>query len=226
MGSYTVGFKRLFVGVFNDTATKIIQKFTWEDENGGTVNMNVTGLSPDMIDMYASNKRVWMRKQGTNEVKSDLDLFNIPSDHLNIVLGRMKDSSGSTWVGETTRAPYVAIVGESEDGITGEPVYVALLKGTLSLDSIEFKTKGEKEEAPEPTKLTGDWMNRKVEVDGKTAGYVYAYHEGSTGADEFLNKVFVGFDGTTTSPASTTITTPTATPNATVTNPNAVSVLP
>ncbi|WP_324173056.1 major tail protein [Staphylococcus pseudintermedius] len=226
MGSYVAGFKRLHVGLFDEDAKKVLKKFIWEDENGGTVNMNVTGLSPDMVDMYASNKRVWMKKQGTNEVKSDIDLFNIPSDDLNAVLGRSKDSNGSAWVGENTRAAYVTIVGESEDGMTGEPVYCALLKGTLSLDSIEFKTRGEKAEAPETTKITGDWMNRKVEVDGKTAGYIYAYHEGSAGADEFLNKVFVGFDGTTTLSAATTITTPTDTPIATVTNSNAASVLP
>ncbi|MCJ1656693.1 phage tail protein [Staphylococcus sp. NRL 16/872] len=195
MGSYVAGFKRLHVGVFDDKAEKIISKYTWEDENGGTVNMNVTGLAPDMVDMFASNKRVWMKKQGTNEVKSDMDIFNIPSDELNAVIGRSKDANGTAWVGEDTKAPYVAVVGESADGITGAPIYCALMKGTFSLDSIEFKTKNEKEESPEPTKLTGDWMNRNIDVDGNTKGIVYGYHEGSKGADEFLKKVFVGYQG-------------------------------
>lgn len=93
MGSYVAGFKRLHVGVFNDKADKVISKHIWEDENGGTVNMNVTGLAPDMVDMFASNKRVWMKKQGTNEVKSDIELFNIPSEELNAVLGRSKDKT-------------------------------------------------------------------------------------------------------------------------------------
>ncbi|EOD7534869.1 phage tail protein, partial [Staphylococcus aureus] len=84
-------------------------------------------------------------------------------------------------------------IGESEDGLTGQPVYVALLKGTFSLDSIEFKTRGEKAEAPEPTKLTGDWMNRKVDVDGTSQGIVYGYHEGKEGEAEFFKKVFVGY---------------------------------
>lgn len=195
-GSYKVGFKRVHVGVFNKEGKAIEQKFIWENENGGTVNMNITGLAPDLVDMFASNKRVWMKKQGTNEVKSDMDIFNIPSDDLNTVIGRSKDKNGTAWVGENTRAPYVAMVGESEDGLTGEPVYVALLKGTFSLDSIEFKTKGEKAEAPDPTKLTGDWMSRTIDNDGTPEGITYGYHEGSAGADEFLKKVFVGFTGT------------------------------
>lgn len=127
-------------------------------------------------------------KQGTNEVKSDMSIFNIPSEDLNTVIGRTKDKNGTSWVGENTRAPYVTVIGESEDGLTGQPVYVALLKGTFSLDSIEFKTRGEKAEAPEPTKLTGDWMNRKVDVDGTSQGIVYGYHEGKEGEAEFFKK--------------------------------------
>ena len=51
-------------------------------------------------------------KQGTNEIKSDLEVFNVPSDELNI--GRKKML---TWVAKI-RAPYVTVVGESQDGIT------------------------------------------------------------------------------------------------------------
>lgn len=31
-GSYKVGFKRLYVGVFNPEATKVVKCMTWEDE--------------------------------------------------------------------------------------------------------------------------------------------------------------------------------------------------
>ncbi|MEB8101054.1 major tail protein [Staphylococcus xylosus] len=204
MGSYVAGFKRLHVGLFDEKGEQVTEKFIWEDDQGGTVNMNITGLAPEMVDMFASNSRVWMKKQGTNEVKSDIDLFNIPSEDLNKVLGRVKDENGTAWVGEKTRAPYVTVIGESEAGLTGEPIYCALLKGTFSLDSMEFKTKGEKAEAPEATKLTGDWMNRKVDGESR----VYGYHEGSKGAEEFMKKVFVGLSteaANSTEPTSTEV---------------------
>ena len=57
-GSALAGFKRLHVGIFDSTGEKIKEKFVWEDEKGGTVNLNITGLSPEMTDMWASNKRV------------------------------------------------------------------------------------------------------------------------------------------------------------------------
>ena len=69
------------------------------------------------------------------------------------------------------------MIGESADGMTGEPVYCALMKGTFSLILWNSKLKGEKEEQPETTKLTGDWMNRNIEIDGDTKGIVYGYHE-------------------------------------------------
>ncbi len=56
----------------------------------------------------------------------------------------LKDKNGTSWEGENTRAPYVTVIGESEDGSTGQPVYVALLR-VFKLDSIEFKTRGEKQ---------------------------------------------------------------------------------
>lgn len=201
MGSAIAGFKRVHVGIFDDKAENIIKRYLWEDENGGTVNLNITGLAPDMVDMWASNKRVWMKKQGTNEVKSDMDIFNIPTDQLNGVLGREKDQNGTSWVGDDTRAPYVALVGESET-IDGQPVYCALVKGTFSVDSNEFKTTADKEEAPEATKLSGDWMNRKV--DGKSR--VYGYHEGSAGSDAFMKLVFPGSENVTEEAGSSTTT--------------------
>lgn len=188
MGSATVGFKKLHVGIFDDKAEKITKKLTWEDDKGGTVNMNITGLAPEMVDMWASNKRVWMKKQGTNEVKSDIDLFNIPTEDLDAVLGCEKDENGTSWVGDDTRAPYVAVVGESAD-VNGKPIYCALVKGTFSLDQVEFKTAAEKAEAPEASKLTGDWMNRTIDGKSRAVGY----HEGEEGVDAFLNLVFPGY---------------------------------
>ena len=60
-GSYKVGFKRLYVGVLTQKQQKVVKRMTWEDEKGGTVDLNITGLAPDLVDMFASNKRVWMK---------------------------------------------------------------------------------------------------------------------------------------------------------------------
>ena len=75
---------------------------------------------------------------------------------------------------------------------------MCFIKGTFSLDSIEFKTRGEKAEAPETTKLTGDWMNRKLKLMVILQDMYILITKVLKGADEFLKKVFVGYQGATT----------------------------
>ncbi|WP_217971492.1 major tail protein [Staphylococcus xylosus] len=187
--SKTVGFKQIYVGVFDQEGKTLKNLFLWKDEKGGTVNMNVSGLAPENIEMRASNKTVWQKKKGAGEVKSELGLFNIPTEHLNIVLGRDTDTNGSSWVGDDTSAPYVAMIGESEHLLTSEPIYCGLVKGTLSLDSDEWKTTQKQAEAPEPTTLNGDWIAR--DIDGKSR--IVGYHEGENNSDKFFEAVLPGF---------------------------------
>nr|WP_232514244.1 major tail protein [Staphylococcus nepalensis] len=140
--------------------------------------------------MRASNKTVWSKKQGTGEVQSELDVFNVPDKDLDAVLGRDSDENGTSWVGEKTRAPYVALIGESEDLLSGEPVYLALTKGTMSLESIEWKTTPKEAEEPEPQQLTGDWIARTINGESRT----YGYHVGKEGSDELFQSVFPGYE--------------------------------
>lgn len=184
-----VGFEKVHVGIF-DEEEKIKQLMTWKDVKGGTVNLNISGLAPEKVEMRASNKTVWSKKQGTGEVQSELDVFNVPDKDLDAVLGRDSDENGTSWVGEKTRAPYVALIGESEDLLSGEPVYLALTKGTMSLESIEWKTTPKEAEEPEPQQLTGDWIARTINGESRT----YGYHVGKEGSDELFQSVFPGYE--------------------------------
>ncbi|MEB5784160.1 major tail protein [Staphylococcus pseudoxylosus] len=184
-----VGFEKVHVGIF-DEDEKIKKLMTWKDEHGGTVNLNISGLAPEKVEMRASNKTVWSKKQGTGEVQSELDVFNVPDKDLDAVLGRDMDDNGTSWVGEKTRAPYVALIGESEDLLSGEPVYLALTKGTMSLESIEWKTTPKEAEEPEPQQLTGDWIARTINDESRT----YGYHVGKEGSDELFQSVFPGYE--------------------------------
>lgn len=184
-----VGFEKVHVGIF-DEDEKIKQLMTWKDKHGGTVNFNISGLAPEKVEMRASNKTVWSKKQGTGEVQSELDVFNVPDKDLDAVLGRDSDENGTSWVGEKTRAPYVALIGESEDLLSGEPVYLALTKGTMSLESIEWKTTLKEAEEPEPQQLTGDWIARTINGESRT----YGYHVGKEGSDELFQSVFPNYE--------------------------------
>ncbi|OZT77111.1 major tail protein [Salinicoccus roseus] len=182
-----VGFEEVEVAVFDPAGETVTESFVWKDKDGGTVNITITGLEAETSSVYASNKRVWMSKKGTGDVTSTFESFNPPEDDLDKVLGRDKDENGSSWIGEETQAPYVAMIAKSSDA-NGEPVYMALPKGIMGLNEITAATREQGATAPSNTTLTGTWEN--TEIDGKDR--IYGKHVGSEGYDAFRNLVFPG----------------------------------
>lgn len=188
-----IGFKRLYVGVFDQSETKVVKKLVWEGQTGGTVNMNITGLAPDVIKVYASNGPVWSSRKGTGDVKADVELFNIPEDDLNEVLG-LKVDGQEAWAGPDTQAPYIAVIGESADD-DGNPILIALPKGTASLDSIKLETLEGKAKAPDNDKLNITCVNTKIDGVDQTYGKFVGTSKDDPNVQKFIDKVFVGFTG-------------------------------
>lgn len=184
----TVGFESVEVGVFDAAGEAITDTFDWRDENGGTVNMTITGLEPTISRVSASNKTVWQSKRGTGQVTNTFEAFNPPKDDLDIVLGREVDENNSAWVGEDTQAPFVAMIAKSSD-VDGNPVYFALTKGLMGYNEIALTTKTQGEEqTPSNAALTGSWQD--TDIDGKSR--VFGVHKGSEGYDAFRQLVFPG----------------------------------
>lgn len=181
-----VGFDEVEVGVYDKAGEQIIETFVWRDADGGTVNSNISGLEKEMVDVWASNNRVWMSKKGTGTVTSTLEVFNIPHADLDTVLGREVDGNTS-WAGEDTDPPYVSMILKSED-IDGTPIYLALPKGMFGKNEEVFNTRTQETTPPANDTITGSWMN--TEIDGKNR--VYGKHVGSEGFEEFRSLVFPG----------------------------------
>ena len=180
-----VGFEEVIVGIFDDAGEKIKELFTWKDEKGGTVNLNITGLEKEISEVWASDKRVWMSKRGTGAVTSSFESFNPPQADLDKVLGRDIDTNGTSWAGSDTNPPYVAMIAKSHD-IDGEPVYLALVKGMFGQNEENLATNTNESTTPGNTTLTGSWQNKDIE--GKSR--VYGKHIGEEGYDAFYALVF------------------------------------
>lgn len=186
-----VGFKRLHVGVFDKDETKVIKKMLWEGQKGGTVNMNITGLAPDVIKVFASDGAVWTAKKGTGDVKADVELFNVPHEDINEVLG-LDVEGGEAWAGTDTQAPYIAVIGETADD-DGNPILIALPKGTATLDSIQLSTLEEKAKVPENDKLSISCVNAKIDGKERVYGKYVATSSDDAGVQAFMDKIFVGY---------------------------------
>lgn len=182
----TVGFEQVEIGVFDETGETIEETFVWRDEDGGTVNMTITGLEKETVRVEASNGVVWQSKRGTGQVTSTFETFNPPKADLNKILGKTVNGQAS-WIGEDTNPPYVALIAKSSD-IDGKPYYLALPKGMMGLNEIPLATTTQETNPPNNSTLTGSWQN--TTIDGERV--VYGDFEGSEGYDEWRESVFPG----------------------------------
>jgi len=184
----TVGFEEVEVAIFDAAGENVEETFVWRDEKGGTVNMTITGLEKETSEVYASDKRVWLSKKGTGNVTSTFETFNPPSEDLDKVLGREVDTDGNTsWAGEDTDPPYVAMIAKTED-VDGTPLYFALTKGMMGQNEINLATRTQETTPPSNTTLTGSWQDRTIEGKSRTFGK----HIGSEGYEAFRELVFPG----------------------------------
>lgn len=179
-----VGFEEVKVGVFDAAGENIEEVFVWKDEDGGTVNMTITGLEKEATEVYASNKRVWISKKGTGAVTNTFETFNPPSADLDKVLGRDVDGTTS-WAGEDTDPPYVAMIAKTED-VDGTPMYFALTKGMFGQNEIALTTRTQETTPPTNTTLSGSWQDRDIEGKGRTFGK----HIGTEGYEAFEALIF------------------------------------
>lgn len=182
----TVGFEEVEVGIFDEAGENIVKTFVWRDEDGGTVNMTITGLDKEVSEVYASNRRVWISKKGTGNVTNTFETFNPPSEELDELLGRKIDGKTS-WAGENTNPPYVALIAKSED-VDGTPLYMALTKGMFGMNEITIGTRTAETNPPTNTTLTGTWQDRTIDGEGQT----YGKHIGEEGYEDFRSIVFPG----------------------------------
>lgn len=152
----TLGYKRATIVILDENGKATAEKFVLEGKpgQGGTVSANISGLASEPVKKWASNVAYYLLAKGTGDVKAELAMLDIPAATLDKMLGRKKHADGFTVIGESTEPPYVAVLLESETN--GEPEFMGLLKGKLSMDSKEYETRTENNPEPADEVLTLD----------------------------------------------------------------------
>lgn len=137
-----VGFDSARIGVMTQgsehfTADNI---FTIDSSHsGGTISGNITGLGTQAQTIYASNVPKMIRSNGTGTPTLTLATQDMSADVLQTITGMMKDASGVYSLGRGMQAPYCAVELTSSDS-NGDPIYLALLKGTFSFPDFNPQT--------------------------------------------------------------------------------------
>ena len=165
-----VSFKRMRIGIHSDVNTvqaKDIFVIEGKENEGATVNAEITGLASEPVKVYGSDIAYYVMQKGTGDVAVNLGILDMPSEVHNKIAGYKTTEEGFSLIGEDTEPPYCSIILESSD-LRGNPVLLGFFKGkfTYSETSLNIKT-GEQTE-PEPDGYTFNAI--ASDLDGERKG--------------------------------------------------------
>lgn len=161
----TVGFKRAtFFEYDKDGATVSRIVVEGKQNQGGTVEASISGLSAEAVKVYASDIAYYVAQRGTGSVELSLSILDMPDNLIQSVLGRKPSEDGIVRIGSNTEPPYVGVLLESHS-FSGEPVFFGLLKGKFRLDEKTLQTNEDTLAEPEPDSLEGSFIANE---DGDT----------------------------------------------------------
>lgn len=161
---HTFGFKRMRIAALDDEGLVIPSKshVLEGDGKGGTVSAKIGGLESPTAVISASDGAYYTSASGVSEVTLEVEVVELTQQQKADVLGHVYED-GIIKAGKQSRPPYVAVVLESEDK-NGKGVYISLLKGKMTSDSVELAT-GEADKAKEGqlTTLSGSFETKGEE---------------------------------------------------------------
>ncbi|WP_348922076.1 major tail protein [Enterococcus rotai] len=162
-----VGFKRATIGVFDETG-KVVGKHVIEGKTneGATTEAEINGLAAEATKAYGSDVAYYVSQSGTGDVKVNLGILDLPAGVEDSILGLFVATSGLSYFGEKTNAPYCNLLLESTT-LSGEPCGLGVLKGKFSKESIKVKSREDGKDAPEAESLVFSAIESDAENETK-----------------------------------------------------------
>lgn len=157
------GFEKIIIQVLDKDDYAVAGKtFEVNASEGGAVSAKISGLGATSNVTNASNVQFHVSSVGTSSPKLELTIADLAGVEgcLETVAGLEKDADGTIAWSSQTRPPFVAVILKSHDK-DGNELYIAMLKGKLTMDGIDFETRGDKGEELVPETLSGDFISRK-----------------------------------------------------------------
>lgn len=134
-----IGFKRATIGIFDEKG-KVTAKHVLEGKanEGATVSAEISGMASEAVKTYGSNIAYYVMQKGTGDVTVNLGLLDLPEKFNDQLLG-YGDGEGIAFIGEKTKAPYAALLLETES-VQGKPVCLGFFKGKFSKSELALNT--------------------------------------------------------------------------------------
>lgn len=133
--SETYGFSKVSSRVLKSDltpdTTKKIRVMEGVPTEGGPTSFELTGLSKEAVKVFAGNREYYISAKGTGSVAANFGLLDVPAEIERELLGLITFGEGIDAFGENTEPPYIAVVAESEDLSTGDPLLSQWLVASL-----------------------------------------------------------------------------------------------
>lgn len=189
-----VGFRRMHLAIHDkDGTVKPANKFIIEgkQDEGATVNADITGLSAEPIKVYGSDIPYYVLQKGTGDASVNFGILDMLVKVSDKILGYKQSEDGFALIGNSTEPPYVSIILESED-LRGMKAYLGFFKGKFSQGDMNLKSKEGSNEAPNPDAYVFVPIadSRDGETKGETAVKYIEETVSDPKATKFINLVF------------------------------------
>lgn len=166
--SETYGFSKVSTRVLKSGLTpdiaKPIRVMEGVPTKGGPTSFELTGLSKEAVKVFAGNREYYISAKGTGSVAANFGLLDVPAEIERELLGLISFGEGIDAFGENTEPPYIAVVAESEDLSTGEP----MVGGKFNRDGFSLATKNDEDFTPEAGEYVFNAVSRSITITDKT----------------------------------------------------------
>lgn len=134
----TLGYTRAHIAILDENEKVKKTHIIEGDGKGGTVTAKIGGLETPTQSIDASDGTYYTSASGVGKPTLEMEVVELTDEQRADFFG-MALVDGVLSHGKKTRPPYVAIMFETE-GMQGNAIYPALLKGKLSTDGLELQT--------------------------------------------------------------------------------------
>lgn len=170
--SETYGFSKVSTRTLKSDltpdTTKEIHVLEGIPTEGGPTSFDLTGLSKEAVKVFAGDREYYISAKGTGSVAANFGLLDVPTAIEQEILGLIVFQEGIDAFGDKTEPPYTAVVAESEDLSSGEPVAFAIVAGKFNRDGYSLATKTDEDFTPEAGEYVHNAVSRSMTIGEKT----------------------------------------------------------
>lgn len=179
-----IGFEQAIVSVPNALGTGV-EQLVIDKTGGGTIEANISGISPEQTTVHASNVPIWVSAKGVGEITASLNVFDLYKNNVyEKIMGITRDEDGVAMVGQDTEAPYVSVVFVSSTP-EGKKMFLGLTKGRFSHPEIALNTTETGGTEPNTETVEGTFV-----TDSRGIAYMSGIEEATKlTLEKFIDKV-------------------------------------